>query len=78
MHDNSGPRSVYTYPVHKDIMKKIYQCMYMYINLYVLYTIFQVAQVSSNSPINACFCVSPRLSLNAKFKLNNHYRVIPH
>lgn len=22
MHDNSGPRSVYTYPVHKDIMKK--------------------------------------------------------
>ena len=37
MHDNSGPRSVYTYPVHKDIMKKIYQCMYMYINLYVHY-----------------------------------------
>lgn len=43
-----------------------------------MYTIFQVAEVSSNSPINACFCVSPRLSLNAKFKLNNHYRVVPH
>lgn len=76
MHDNSGPRSVYTYPVHKDIMKKYVNactCILIY-----MYTLFQFAQVRSNSPINACFCVSLRLSLNAKFKPNNHYRVVPH